>query len=620
MPKRAYAIQWGVLVIALSVLGALIAINLATEYERTQAREEERLTAQTRVIADNLEQKIESASRALESIRNDLPKWQGPFGNQFRDLRLQALPKTLPGIRSMGVLDADGTVIASSVPGYSGHNFRHRDYFTAARANPDADTLYISPPFKSVTGVYLITLSRAIIGPNGEFQGIVAAALDPDYFRTLLQSVLYAPDMWDSIVHGDGYLFIIEPERKGLAGINLSRPGALFDIHKASGKEVTVMSGRVKATNEMRMIAQRTINPASLHMNKPLFIAVSRDLDTVYQTWQRDLIIQSVLYLFILFYSVIGLFIYQGRQKVFDRQAAEVEATLQASEERFRTVFDAAPIGIAMIDAEGRLMRANAALCSLLGFTQEEILSKSLDCIAHPAEEKLDIAWIAACLSGGDGSFQIEKRYLRHATDQLWLHISFSIVSGKAGQPRYYIAQVQNITERKSLIEKLENQANRDYLTNLSNRRHFLNQSEAELRRAKRYGHAFSVLMFDVDYFKKVNDVHGHAAGDIALKTISAAAQNMLRDVDILGRVGGEEFAATLPETDLAGAAGVAERLRSLIERTPIYLHDGSVLELTISVGVSTMGHPDISLEKLMDQADHALYEAKKSGRNRVHF
>lgn len=182
--------------------------------------------------------------------------------------------------------------------------------------------------------------------------------------------------------------------------------------------------------------------------------------------------------------------------------------------------------------------------------------------------------------------------------------------------------------EREALISKLRNLAETDALTGLLNRRAFLEQGERELRRARRQQSAIAVVMLDLDHFKKVNDQHGHPTGDAVLRATAATLGAHLREFDILGRLGGEEFAAVLTNCDPAGAAELAERLRAAIAAMTVPLEtgsagagpgDGGTLRVTASLGYALGdGAGDIHLEGLIKAADAALYRAKAEGRNRV--
>jgi len=693
-----------------------------------------------------MERQLASANLALAGIRNELPNWKGSYGQQAATSHLKALINAMPDIGYIGVLDEKGILLASNLPGFVGKDFSYRDYFQVVKRHPNADTLYISPPFKSMHGPDVINVTRMIPGSQGEFAGVVTASLDPGYFKTLMASVLYAPDMWDAVAHGDGLLFLMEPERRGQHGMNLAQPGSFFTRHRDSGKVATALTGMVYATHEVRIMVQRTVQPGTLKMDKPLVVAVSRDLDTVFQGWRHEALVQAGLFGLVAFFSILGLYGYQRHLRLFEQQAAEAaaalqqsaerlqlaaeasgvgvwdydlvtgevawddsmyalygidrasvsssyevwhnsvlpedqlevdaalkasidqgvpytprfhirrgdgtlrciqararlyfdaagkpvrlvgtnediterqqqEAILQESEERFHSTFDAAAIGMALVSLEGRFMQGNDALCRIVGYTQAELQQKTFQDITHPDDLEADLALAKELLNGTRDSYQLEKRYFHKDGHVIWVLLSSSAVRDLAGKALYFIAQIEDITERKTLLDQLKLQARQDYLTGLSNRRHFLEQGEVELARVQRYGKALSLFMLDIDFFKSINDTHGHKAGDIVLQKLSHVLQETLRTVDVIGRIGGEEFAILLPETDLPEATEVAERLREIVARTEVILEAGLPLHFTVSIGVATRKGKDVNLDILLNLADQALYEAKADGRNKV--
>lgn len=173
------------------------------------------------------------------------------------------------------------------------------------------------------------------------------------------------------------------------------------------------------------------------------------------------------------------------------------------------------------------------------------------------------------------------------------------------------------IENRNNRID-LEKQAYTDYLTGLNNRRSFIERTEIELYRKERYGREFSLIMFDIDYFKYINDKYGHNTGDLVLKEIANICRSVLREVDIVGRIGGEEFAILLPETDIVQATLVAERLRVSISNGKVFPTLNEEVKFAASFGVTFTKDANKSINELLNQADNALYKAKNSGRNRV--
>jgi diguanylate cyclase (GGDEF)-like protein len=156
-----------------------------------------------------------------------------------------------------------------------------------------------------------------------------------------------------------------------------------------------------------------------------------------------------------------------------------------------------------------------------------------------------------------------------------------------------------------------------DGLTHIFNRRYFNEALEREVNRAKRYERALSLVLFDIDHFKRVNDTYGHLAGDNLLRQISTALKPKLRREDIFARTGGEEFGVLLPEIPIDGARATAEKVRRIVEQTPLK-YEQNVISVTVSLGCAQLMGGEATPEALYERADNRLYEAKQDGRNRV--
>jgi two-component system cell cycle response regulator len=178
--------------------------------------------------------------------------------------------------------------------------------------------------------------------------------------------------------------------------------------------------------------------------------------------------------------------------------------------------------------------------------------------------------------------------------------------------------QAHIVTQNSRLVQRLKHLAGHDGLTQLPNHRQSLEELEREFERVSRYAGGLSLLMIDVDHFKDVNDRHGHPAGDRVLREVALAIQDAVRAVDVVGRYGGEEFLALLPQTETEEARRLAERLRRAVESLAVEV-PGGVVRVTISTGIASYPAPNVTTpEELIREADRALYRAKQAGRNRV--
>lgn len=609
------AARWWLLGSFLLFLAGFAGVNLYLDHVRLERREQERLLTQARVIAENMETRLTTANLALEELRDEFARNQRYAVTTELRSHFEMLARVMPGIRTLSILDAHGRLIASNRRELVDSDLSQRAYFKMARRQADPDTLYISPPFKTILGVYAINIVRSIVGPQGEFRGVVSATLDPDYFRSLMASVLYAPDMWDAIAHGSGVLFLMQPQRETVQGANITQPDSFFSRHRDSGKQASVMSGLAHATGQMRLIAVRTVAPPSLHMDVPLLVGVSRDLDVLYQPWRKNALIQLLLLAAVAMVSILGMYAYQRRKQRLERQAAQ--AREQA--DRFSLALDRMPTYIYMKDRARRYVYANKPTLELFGCTAEE-LAGSPDSRFFPPETVARLHEIDSRVLEQDAD--TAEEVIVDTPDgqrRVYWEIKTPIYEGNDRSRVWGLCGIStDITERKALEGKLEQQAHLDYLTGLSNRRHFMEQGETELARAQRHGHLLSVFMLDIDHFKQFNDTYGHKAGDQVLQKLAEVMRATLRTVDILGRVGGEEFAVLLPETALAEAVEVAERLRQAVEQAPVVFEAGLPQHFTVSIGVTTQRVRETNLDILLNEADRALYRAKEAGRNRV--
>lgn len=190
---------------------------------------------------------------------------------------------------------------------------------------------------------------------------------------------------------------------------------------------------------------------------------------------------------------------------------------------------------------------------------------------------------------------------------------------GIEDKERFYILSQQFLLgiKRAVLYKSVQELAIIDSLTIVFNRRYYLERFREEIERSEKFNYKFSCLMIDIDYFKDFNDRYGHIVGDAILRELSRTIQENIRQIDLIGRYGGEEFSIILSETDKDAAQLAAERIRLAIQDKHIRVYDEE-LKITVSIGISTYPYDGKEIERLIDKADSALYQAKQAGRNRV--
>lgn len=300
----------------------------------------------------------------------------------------------------------------------------------------------------------------------------------------------------------------------------------------------------------------------------------------------------------------------------------------QRRHKHFQAIFEYAPIGIAIIDKNGKPIVSNRKLQEILGYSEEELNAMTFSEFSHPEDNEINMKLLKELYEGAIDHYYLEKRYFRNDGGLVWGEVTSALFPGLDDGSYNIIGMVNDITERKraelhlkEAYDELEVYSNRDGLTGLANRR-FLNQYLLrEYSHAIRHKRPLSLIMLDIDYFKQYNDKYGHLIGDECLKQVATALEKTVnRAKDLVARYGGEEFILILPETEKLGASHIADKIRSSIEELNIP-HIGSPIHrfLTVSVGVTTfIADSETKIDNLILEADKALYQAKQNGRNRV--
>ncbi len=317
------------------------------------------------------------------------------------------------------------------------------------------------------------------------------------------------------------------------------------------------------------------------------------------------------------------------------------EEALRRAEENYRSIFDNAAVGIYQSTPQGRFLTVNAAMARMFGYETPEEMLQSVS--------KIQTLYYLNPADRAEFQRQIERQgYVadfcalckRRDGSQIWVEENARVVRDKRGAPLYYEGFAVDVSAQKraeaDLLDAKESleRANRelalalerervlartDGLTGLYNYRYFFEVASREFESAKRYGYPISILMFDADGFKQINDTRGHLVGDVMLTKVGETIAAQMRSSDSLARYGGDEFVALLTHADARQALAIAERIRKSVEAFRLKV-EGGELNVTLSVGVAELRRQpeDSGVERVVQRADQALYAAKQSGRNQV--
>ncbi|OGQ86061.1 MAG: hypothetical protein A2512_08785 [Deltaproteobacteria bacterium RIFOXYD12_FULL_56_24] len=390
MPSAIFRRQWLFLTAALLILSFTIGWNLYAEYRLTEIQERAQLVTQSKVIDKNLEHQLTATNHALDSIRRDLPAMKAEKGEMTSSKhRLEVMRGAMPTTRAITIFAADGTLLARSPDQFVGQNFGDREYFKLARQGGNPQRLYIAQPFLAKTGEYVLNVSKILLDDNGAFAGVILASLGPEYFDTLLRSVLYDQDMQATLIHGGGKIISTVPGQETVAGNGPALAlelGAFFSKHTKSGQATSVSNDSLGPfSGKGRLTVLHTIRPAAVPMDKPLVIGISREIPALFSPWRETFFVHGGLFLILALATTLGLSFYQKKQKedalllvVQEGKRRHAEEALRESEENLAITLDSIGDAVIATGQDGRVTRMNPTAERLTGWSLSEARDRHL--------------------------------------------------------------------------------------------------------------------------------------------------------------------------------------------------------------------------------------------------
>lgn len=568
------------------------------------------------VPADALQS--ENASRYHDAMVRDLALYAGRFEDVI-------------GYR---VADAQGRLLYSSEDSRLDGTIIDRTYFQVLRDDPLRPIYFSEVLDGRLSGRAVMIIAVPVRNAKAAFLGIVFAAVD----LRRLQATFDAVKLGERGVitfrrSDDGRLVLRRPAVSG--SVNQTLKANPMHMRIEAGEAEGSIRYQAALDGVMRVYAYRRVG------GYPFYVAVGIASDDYLATWKKTSLIvgmSSLLLLLMLAWLLIRLL----RQQ---REEIEIGRRLAESEARYRMLADNSHDVIWTLDVQTRRFSyISPSVFGMCGYRPEEVVGHSLDLLLAPesvARVAEDIEPRLSRIANGDAEAAVVVAELEvRARDggRVAVEVVSSYLADAGGEVATILGITRNVSERKRaeavlresnrqlqiqleeigrLQAALQEQAIRDGLTGLYNRRYLDETLEREAARARREGSPLSLVMIDIDHFKRVNDTFGHQLGDEALRQLAATLAADVRIEDVACRYGGEEFLILLPNMPLSAAAARAEAWRRKVEGL-VVRHDGNDVRISISVGVAACPEHGSTPDELTRCADQALYVAKAGGRNRV--
>jgi diguanylate cyclase (GGDEF)-like protein/PAS domain S-box-containing protein len=615
-------IEWVSYILLLGASFFLSAYVFNADRALAQTVESLRLQCQARAIDENLRHQVQAIRGALVNLR---AKWESDEPIDVSSL--DTIRATMPGVRSLLILNAEGTVLLAS-GSTKAARIELQSLVTRVR---NSGTLYIAAKdvqqIAEASSALGVLLSLGAHNTAGEQKVVFVAEVDASYFDIVMRSVLYATDMRSAILDGRaGGVLLYAPRGIGRMDLRTSLPSRAFDMHARSGQMTSSFWVKSDGSEDERLVVQRDFSPEILQLETPLTIAISRSANAISRPWVRLISVYFSAWAIVSLLVAGALLAAQRRRQNVERTASYWFREQQNHAARIELALAGADLGMWDWHLPSGVRILNERGASMLGYSPDEIstISAFYEDV-HPDDADAVNAALGRHLKGETPSYEAEFR-IRHRLDcWVWVHSRGKVVEwSAAGTPLRVMGTRMDITDRKITEAKVHRLAFYDGLTLLPNRRLLIERLEDALAKSGRSCQHGAVLFLDLDHFKELNDTLGHDMGDQLLKSVGQRLVDVVRSGDTVARLGGDEFFILLQDLSCDGQAarqmveGVgAKILRSLALPHHLGSHE---LYSTPSIGATLFSDARNTVDNLLKQADLAMYDAKAGGRDMLRF